>query len=84
MGEQWIPDEVLQMKPIYKNFFENDTTVQFDHRILGTATFTSVLSLYFYVLHKLQLPKSTKWAMNSLVGAVSLQVKFNLFTNQPN
>jgi len=34
MGEQWIPDDLLAFSPALRNFFENPTTVQFDHRIL--------------------------------------------------
>lgn len=34
MGERWIPDDLLAFSPTLKNFFENPTTVQFDHRIL--------------------------------------------------
>ena len=28
MGDDWIPDEVLAMVPVWKNFFENTATVQ--------------------------------------------------------
>ena len=34
MAGQWIPDDILALSPKIKNFFENPTTVQFDHRIL--------------------------------------------------
>lgn len=34
MGDHWIPEEWLQLSPKIKNFFENPTTVQLDHRIL--------------------------------------------------
>lgn len=34
MADKWIPDDILAMSPSIKNFFENPTTVQFDHRIL--------------------------------------------------
>ena len=33
-ADRWIPDDLLVMSPTIKNFFENATTVQFDHRIL--------------------------------------------------
>lgn len=38
MGERWIPDDLLAFSPALKNFFENPTTVQFDHRILASLT----------------------------------------------
>ena len=34
MGDRWIPQDILDHTPKIKNFFENPTTVQFDHRIL--------------------------------------------------
>lgn len=34
MAGQWVPEDLLTMRPRHKNFFENPTTVQFDHRIL--------------------------------------------------
>ena len=38
MGDQWIPEDWLQLSPKVKNFFENTSTVQFDHRILVHGT----------------------------------------------
>lgn len=34
MGDHWVPDDILSMKPVQHNFTENPTTVQFNHRIL--------------------------------------------------
>lgn len=34
MADKWIPDDILAFSPALKNFFENPTTVQFDHRVL--------------------------------------------------
>lgn len=34
MADKWIPDDILAMSPAWKNFTENPTAVQFDHRIL--------------------------------------------------
>lgn len=34
MANKFIPDDILAFSPIFKNFTENPTTVQFDHRIL--------------------------------------------------
>ena len=41
MGDGWIPQDWMQLTPRIKNFFENPSTVQFDHRLLvsiGTGT----------------------------------------------
>ena len=34
MADRWIPDDLLAFSPKWRNFFENPTTVQFDHRHL--------------------------------------------------
>lgn len=34
MADKWIPDDILAVVPLWKNFTENPTTLQFDHRIL--------------------------------------------------
>jgi hypothetical protein len=34
MAEQLIPEGLWRLTPAYKNLFENDTTVQFNHRTL--------------------------------------------------
>lgn len=47
MGERWIPDDLLAFSPALKNFFENPTTVQFDHRILASLRQKSAESAAF-------------------------------------
>jgi hypothetical protein len=34
MGGQIVPQEIFALKPLWRNFFENETTVQFNHRLL--------------------------------------------------
>merc|ERR1719369_1673942 len=47
MADRWIPTDILAMEPKLRNFTENATTVQFDHRILGITTFTLINSLWW-------------------------------------
>lgn len=37
MDGQWIPKGLLIMEPLWRNFFENAMTVQFDHRLIAYA-----------------------------------------------
>ena len=37
MADRWIPSDLMAYKPAWSNFFENPTTVQFDHRILVSS-----------------------------------------------
>ncbi|XP_063362679.1 cytochrome c oxidase assembly protein COX15 homolog [Cydia amplana] len=46
MGDNWIPDDILAFAPTARNFTENPTTVQFDHRVLGTTTLALATALF--------------------------------------
>ncbi len=48
MGGQLIPSEIMSLVPKWKNFFENDVTVQFQHRVLGITTWTSIATLWLW------------------------------------
>ena len=43
MDGQWIPSGLLEMVPIWQNFFENAMAVQFDHRLLAYFILLSTL-----------------------------------------
>ena len=45
MAGKIIPDDIFAYKPWLSNFTENPTTVQFDHRILGTTTLAFITYL---------------------------------------
>lgn len=51
MGERWIPDDLLAFSPTLKNFFENPTTVQFDHRILVCYYFQTEITFWVTLQH---------------------------------
>ncbi|GBP79252.1 Cytochrome c oxidase assembly protein COX15 homolog [Eumeta japonica] len=46
MGDFWLPNDILEFKPVLRNFTENPTTVQFDHRVLGTLTLAAATTLW--------------------------------------
>ncbi|XP_060097873.1 cytochrome c oxidase assembly protein COX15 homolog isoform X2 [Heteronotia binoei] len=79
MGERWIPDDLLAFSPRLKNFFENPTTVQFDHRILGISSITAITGLYL-LSRKIPLPQRTRMAMVSLLAVAYLQVGLGIST----
>ncbi|MDH3240277.1 MAG: COX15/CtaA family protein [Alphaproteobacteria bacterium] len=47
MDGQWVPDGMLDLKPIWRNPFENVPMVQFDHRVLGILTMLACLLLWW-------------------------------------
>ena len=47
MNGKLIPDGLFEHSPLWKNFFENIITVQFDHRVLATVLFLTVSTFWF-------------------------------------
>jgi len=46
MADKVIPDDLFAYAPWLSNFTENPTTVQFDHRILGTSTLAFITYVF--------------------------------------
>ncbi|OVA12334.1 Heme A synthase [Macleaya cordata] len=79
MGDTWIPDDILSMEPIMRNFFENTATVQFDHRVLATATLLSIGGLW-WATKKLDIHPAIRSLIGSTVGMAALQVTLGIST----
>jgi cytochrome c oxidase assembly protein subunit 15 len=47
MGGHIAPPDLLFLHPLWINFFENPSTVQFTHRVLAITSFCAVLALAF-------------------------------------
>lgn len=46
MDGQWVPEGMFDLRPIWRNPFENLPMVQFDHRVLGILTMLASLFLW--------------------------------------
>lgn len=79
MGERWIPDDLLAFSPTLKNFFENPTTVQFDHRVLGISSLAAITGLYHFS-RKMVIPKRAKVAISLLTAMAYAQVALGIST----
>ncbi|KAL4554651.1 hypothetical protein LXL04_037250 [Taraxacum kok-saghyz] len=79
MGDSWIPEGVLSMKPIIRNFFENTATVQLDHRILATATLAAITGLWWST-RKVDLHPAIRSLIGSTMGMAALQVTLGIST----
>jgi cytochrome c oxidase assembly protein subunit 15 len=68
----------------WRNMLENPSTVQLDHRILATTTFTSILALWAYTRFNPRIrgaiPKSALKGMVGVVHLVFLQVALGIST----
>ncbi|EOY11881.1 hypothetical protein QUC31_001535 [Theobroma cacao] len=79
MGDVWIPDDVFELKPLIRNFFENTSTVQLDHRILATTTLISISALW-WSSRKLDIHPAIRSLVGSTLGMAALQVTLGVST----
>lgn len=79
MADKWIPDDILALSPKMSNFTENPTTVQFDHRILGTTTLVLITGLWMMSRRRALPPRAYK-AANALGVLAWLQVALGITT----
>lgn len=77
MANQWIPSDVLALSPTLRNFTENPTTVQFDHRILGITTLSLISGLYL-LSRRAALPKRAYSAATALAIMGWAQVRYSI------
>ncbi len=79
MGDYWLPPGLVALEPFWRNFFDNMTTVQFDHRWLAISTFV-VIVIYWLKARKADLPKRARPAVNALLHTAVLQVALGIST----
>ncbi len=79
MNGQWIPDGLLLMEPVWRNLFENITTVQFNHRLLAIG-FALVTALFWWSCRRASSSSKVRFALDLLLGAVVLQVALGIAT----
>jgi len=79
MAGKVIPDDIFAYAPWLSNFTENPTTVQFDHRVLGTTTL-GVISYMFYKSRSLKLPVGAQRAALAVMCMGWMQVGLGITT----
>jgi cytochrome c oxidase assembly protein subunit 15 len=79
MGNSFVPPGLLALDPVWRNAFENLTTVQFDHRILAITTLFVVV-VFWLGARKAELPQRARFAANALLYTAILQVALGIST----
>jgi heme a synthase len=79
MGDNWLPEGLLSIEPKWKNFFENPTTVQFQHRYLGITTLLGITT-FVLSLRKHSLPRRARLAANAMLAMAWCQVGLGVAT----
>jgi cytochrome c oxidase assembly protein subunit 15 len=79
MDGHWIPEVIFIQTPLWRNFFENIATVQFDHRLLATLVFVSVTALWI-AARRYSLPAAVNTGLHLMLAAVILQIGLGIST----
>lgn len=79
MAGQWIPDGILGLKPLWRNFFENTAAVQFLHRLLAISTLV-VAGLAWAQVRKRAPDALARQLFHLLLALVFVQVVLGIST----
>jgi len=79
MGDAWVPPGLMSLEPFWRNFFDNATTAQFDHRVLALTTFAAIV-VFWKMARAATLPRHTQIAINALLHTATLQVALGIAT----
>ena len=72
MNGQWIPNGLLLMEPVWRNLFENITTVQFNHRLLADCSWRRLSSGFWWAARRrADAARQVRLALDLLLGAVA-------------
>lgn len=75
-----IPPALFVLDPWYRNFFDNITTVQFDHRLIAWLLIFLVPYFWFKAIRTTELPESVRLACHLLLLMLILQVGLGITT----
>ncbi len=79
MGGQLIPESIFALSPIWKNFFENMATVQFDHRIMASILFILV-PLFWLTATRQDIPPRARVGVHLLLAMLAVQLGLGIST----
>ena len=79
MNGQLIPSGLFDVTPIWRNFFENIITVQFDHRVLALLLFL-LISILWYKSGKIKMHTLAVTGRHLLLAALVLQITLGIST----
>ena len=79
MNGRLVPDGLFELSPIWRNFFENIVTVQFNHRVLATLLFI-IIPVFWLKTRNLELERITHISIHLLLAALVLQLTLGIST----
>ena len=74
-----IPPELFMLEPWYLNFFDNMTTVQFDHRLIAW-TLAILIPIFWFKSRSVPLSGSARLACTLLLVMLAVQISLGIST----
>jgi len=78
MAGQIVPPAVFELQPLWRNFFENDGLVQFNHRVAGYLL--AIFAVVVWVRGRRSSYRTTRVAFSLMLGAMALQIVLGIVT----
>lgn len=79
MDGRLVPEGMLTLDPLWRNFFENVTTVQFDHRVLAILLFVAI-PLFWWGAGRQALAPRVRIGLHVLLLALLVQISLGITT----
>ncbi len=79
MNGRWLPLGMFALHPVWRNFFANMGTVQFDHRMIA-YTLVVVISSFWFMARRTPLPRRPRIAIHLLLAMLAIQVTLGITT----
>lgn len=79
MNNQWLPEDIFSMQPVYINFFENIATIQFTHRIIALSL-CLLIPVFWLLSQKIEMNDEAGMAINLLLLMLVVQVILGITT----
>jgi len=79
MDGQFIPDGLYSMTPLWSNWFENITTVQFNHRIFAYLLIL-IIPAFCFAVRRLGTTSRSRLAAHLLLAMLVIQVSLGVAT----
>ncbi|MHB8453710.1 MAG: COX15/CtaA family protein [Acidiferrobacterales bacterium] len=79
MNGHWLPPGMFALQPLWRNFFENMGTVQFDHRTIAYLL-ALVIPLFWFKAKAISLPRRPRIAIHLLLAMLAIQITLGITT----
>ena len=80
MNGALVPAEIAALDPVWKNFFYNMATVQFDHRLLAWILAVGVSLLWWRLARDPRISRAARFSAHLLLAMLVVQVTLGILT----